>query len=237
MQQNYNYALKQVLLSEGGYTNDPQDKGGPTNFGITLADYCAYINHSGTATDVMNMTQSQAAAIYRSKYWNAVSGDSLPSGVDYCVFDYGVNSGNSRALKVYNEFKSKSPADCINSICDERLAFLKGLPTWNHFGAGWSSRVARVRASSLNLAEQPITSSIPDGSTLDSTVSSYTNVFTTLKDFFKDNIKTNVLPVGAGGAAVAYPNYWPWIIGGAIIAAGLGWLIFYLYERKSNVSN
>ena len=91
---NYNYALEQVLLSEGGYTNDPRDPGGPTNFGITIYDYRAYINHAGTATDVKNMTKAQAAAIYKSKYWDAVNGDNLPSGVDYCVSDYGVlNSG------------------------------------------------------------------------------------------------------------------------------------------------
>lgn len=231
MNQNYDYALKQVLLSEGGYTNDPQDPGGPTNFGITLHDYQSYINKSGTANDVRNMTEVQAATIYKSKYWDVVQGDSLPSGVDYCVFDYGVNSGNSRAINVYNEFKTKSPTDCINAICDERLAFLKGLSTWSHFGAGWSSRVSRVRAGAIQLAQQPSTT--VSVTTVETEVQSVTNIFTTMKDFFKDNFTTNLIPVGAGATAM-FTQDWPYILAGALVASGLIWLAFHLYERNLN---
>jgi lysozyme family protein len=39
-------------------------------------------------------------AIYYEKYWNALSCEDLPAGVDYAVFDYGVNSGIDRAAKV-----------------------------------------------------------------------------------------------------------------------------------------
>jgi lysozyme family protein len=233
MKQNYNYSLQQVLLSEGGYTNDPRDPGGPTNFGITIYDYRAYIDHNGNANDVRNMTQAQAAAIYRSKYWNAVDGDNLPSGVDYCVFDYGVNSGNSRALKVYKEFEDKTPEDCINAICDERLAFLKSLSTWSHFGAGWSSRVARVRSQALQLAAGALNSPTPSIPTIETEVTSVTNIFTTIKQFFKDNFKTNI-PLALGSASAFFTKDWPYILGGAVLVAGLLWLGFYLYERKLN---
>jgi hypothetical protein len=36
---NFNACVDNVLLHEGGYTNDPQGPGGPTNFGITIADW------------------------------------------------------------------------------------------------------------------------------------------------------------------------------------------------------
>lgn len=42
------------------------------------------------------MKVDEAKSIYRSKYWNAMRGDELPTGVDYCVFDYAVNSGTGR---------------------------------------------------------------------------------------------------------------------------------------------
>ena len=42
----------------------------------------------------------------------------------------------------------------IASICDERLAFLTSLKTWPVFGAGWSRRVAEVRADALAMAVQ-----------------------------------------------------------------------------------
>lgn len=206
MKQNYNYALQQVLISEGGYSNDPRDPGGPTNFGITLNDYRSYINPKGTALDVKNMTQAQAAAIYKPKYWDKVNGDSLPSGVDYCVFDYGVNSGVSRAVKVYKSLAPKytNPVDLINAICDQRLAFLKGLGTWSTFGKGWSTRVASVRANSIKLPQGAINATHSTAAT-----------------------------VAVAGAASAYhwSDYWPYILGGTAVAVGLAYLIYYLYRK------
>lgn len=161
MKANYQYALTELLKDEGGYTNDPQDPGGPTNFGITLADYRKYINPKGTATDVQNMTVDQAKSIYKPKYWDAVNGDSLPSGVDYCVFDYGVNSGVSRANRIYAKYSTLDATGAINAICDERLAFLKSLSTWGRFGKGWSNRVANVRNKSIKLAHAGIPANGP----------------------------------------------------------------------------
>lgn len=152
MKQNYDLCLKEVLKSEGGYTNDPADPGGPTNYGITIHDYRSYINPHGTAHDVKEMTVDQAAQIYKTKYWDAVNGDELPSGVDYTVFDYGVNSGVNRANRIHLRFADKTPIETIDAICDERLAFLESLHTWPHFGKGWGSRVAHVRALSKQLA-------------------------------------------------------------------------------------
>ena len=46
------------------------------------------------------MKLDEAKAIYRAKYWNAQRCDELPPGVDYSIFDYGVNSGIGRSGKV-----------------------------------------------------------------------------------------------------------------------------------------
>ena len=35
---NKNKAISTTLKWEGGYTDHPKDPGGPTNFGITIAD-------------------------------------------------------------------------------------------------------------------------------------------------------------------------------------------------------
>jgi lysozyme family protein len=158
MKDNFNLALKEVLKSEGGYSNNIHDPGGPTNFGITIRDYRAYINPNGNAHDVKTMTVDQAGVIYKTKYWDKVNGDRLPSGVDYCVFDYGVNSGNSRANRVYNQKAAviKDVNRLIDAICDERLAFLKGLSTWPYFRKGWTVRVAHVRAFSKELASKVV---------------------------------------------------------------------------------
>ena len=86
---SYDQSLACLLAHEGGYSNYPDDPGGPTNFGITLADYRRYVKAGATAADVRAMSIDEAKAIYRHRYWDAQRCDDLPAGVDYVVFDYG----------------------------------------------------------------------------------------------------------------------------------------------------
>lgn len=173
---NYDEALRRLLKHEGGYTDHPSDPGGPTNFGITIHDYRKHMKPDATAADVRAMRLDEAKRIYRSKYWDAQRCDELPAGVDYAVFDYGVNSGVGRSGKVLRRVlhlndtshavtdgviaaaKARKAADLVAAICDERIAFLKRLRTWPVFGAGWGRRVAEVRAVALTMAKGTPTS-------------------------------------------------------------------------------
>lgn len=154
MKQNYDQCLQLVLKDEGGYSNVPGDNGGPTNFGITLADYRLHINRNGTASDVRHMSLDQAKSIYKAKYWDALSCDTLPSGVDYTCFDYAVNSGLGRPRKALQRFKSLSGTKLIDAINDERVAFLQAIGKGHNaqFMKGWMARVSRVRSVSKQLA-------------------------------------------------------------------------------------
>lgn len=160
---NFERAVKLVLKHEGGYINHPNDPGGPTNFGITLATYRKHVNPAADADDVRRMNIEHAKAIYRKSYWNALGCDQLPSGVDYAIFDYGVNSGTGRAYRVLRAVKEKggSPSQQVNAICNERLSFLKGLGTWKTFGKGWARRVSEVRTVALAMAAETA-SGMPD---------------------------------------------------------------------------
>jgi len=167
---SYDAALARLLVHEGGYTNDSSDPGGPTKFGITIYDYRKYVKPNATAADVRAMKLEEAKAIYRSKYWDAQRCDELPAGIDYAVFDYGVNSGVGRSGKVLRRCVKLADASSavseaviaaaraadaktlIVGICDERLRFLKSLRTWPAFGKGWGRRVAEVKAFALHLA-------------------------------------------------------------------------------------
>ncbi|RAI42618.1 glycoside hydrolase family 108 protein [Rhodoplanes roseus] len=165
----YEEALRRLLVHEGGYCDHPSDPGGPTKYGITIFDYRKYIDARGTAADVRAMTVDQAKAIYRARYWDAQRCDALPAGVDYAVFDYGVNSGVGRSGRVLRRLlglpadghavtdaviaaaAARDPARLVQAICDERLRFLKSLRTWPVFGAGWGRRVAEVRRVALRM--------------------------------------------------------------------------------------
>lgn len=128
------------------------------------------MNASANATDVRAMPLGEAKAIYRARYWSALRCDDLPAGLDYAVFDYGVNSGTARAAKalrrllglaeeggvdaaVLAALRSRDVAQLVTALCDERLAFLQRLRTWPVFGRGWSRRVAEVRATALAMAQ------------------------------------------------------------------------------------
>lgn len=119
----YDDALRRLLVHEGGYSNHPSDPGGPTNFGITIADYRAYVKPDATADDVRNMTVDGAKRIYRKRYWDAQRCDELPAGVDYSVFDYGVNSGIGRSGKVLRRVVGLP--DNTSVVTDQVLAYAR----------------------------------------------------------------------------------------------------------------
>lgn len=217
MRWSYDQCLERVLAHEGGYTNDPRDPGGPTNFGITIYDYRKYVKAGATAADVKRMSLAEAKSIYRSKYWDALSCDDLPAGVDYTVFDYGVNSGIGRAGKVLRRVlglpdanwrvgadviaavKRAESSKVIVAINDERLTFLKSLRAWRAFGVGWGRRVADVKAFSLELARNPATKN----SGHDASVLKVPNLAPASGKGHVSNLRQPLTAVGAGAVVLA----------------------------------
>lgn len=166
MDRNFAKALKLVLHYEGGYVNNAADPGGPTNKGITLANYRRFVKSNGTIADLKAITDQEVAKVYRKQYWDVVKGDDLPDGIDFATFDYGVNSGPQRAIKhlqsvvgatpdgkigpaTLSAIKAIVPQKVIADYCAMRLSFLRGLKTWGTFGKGWEARVNSVRAEAL----------------------------------------------------------------------------------------
>lgn len=162
MKDNFDKCLQTVLRYEGGKVDDPRDPGGRTAYGITQRTYDAWRGKSGK--DVWTITQDEVAAIYKQNYWDKISGDDLPDGVDIATFDFAVNSGVSRAAKYLQStvgvtqdgvIGPKTVLACktyvANQLTDKRLGFLKGLPTWGTFGRGWSNRINDVYAAVRDL--------------------------------------------------------------------------------------
>lgn len=163
MNANFKAALAHVLLSEGGYVNNPKDPGGMTNLGCTKAVWEEFVGHPVSETDMRELTPADVAPLYKRKYWDKVAGDDLPAGLDYCVFDAAINSGPGRAAKWLQEvagvkadgsigpatlkaIDAFSPLEIIAQYNDKRLQFLESLPTFATFGKGWSNRVSSVQS-------------------------------------------------------------------------------------------
>lgn len=175
MKSNYARALPLYLKHEGGFVNHPKDPGGATNKGVTIGTLKRLgidVDGDGDSdiVDLRNLRHQDVERVYKLFYWDAVKGDQLPSGVDYAVGDFGINSGPARAAKHLQKVvgvpqdgdigpktlaavAKMDPQDVVNALCDSRLRFMRGLNTWGTFGKGWSRRVAEVRAVALAWAE------------------------------------------------------------------------------------
>jgi lysozyme family protein len=94
--------IADLIDREGGYVDDPVDRGGPTHMGITLATLQQWrAPLPVTRADVMALTREEATAIYRARYVDgpgfreAIRDDRLLA----LVVDYGVLSGPEAATK------------------------------------------------------------------------------------------------------------------------------------------
>jgi lysozyme family protein len=115
---------------------------------------------------VRAIADSEVAAIYKNLYWDRVSGDNLPDGVDFAVFDFAVNSGVSRAAKYLQAVVGVTQDGQIGpatiqatktyvamAVTNKRLAFMQSLSIWSTFGKGWSARIADVKAQIIALVK------------------------------------------------------------------------------------
>ena len=59
---------------------------------------------------------SDVAPIYKQNYWDRCKCDLLPSGVDLCVFDFGVNAGTGRGARFLQK--------CVGAVADGAIVLI-----------------------------------------------------------------------------------------------------------------
>ena len=173
MADNFEASLKMVLKHEGGFVDHPKDPGGMTNLGVTKAVYDKWIGRESTEEEMRGLTQDDVAPIYKKNYWDKCRCDDLPSGADWSVFDWAVNSGVSRASKALqkiigakadgvigpNTLKAVESADSeviIQQLTEAREDFYKRLSTFDTFGKGWLNRNEKTAMLSLELNQKGV---------------------------------------------------------------------------------
>jgi len=168
MQANYEKCLEAILHHEGGYVNHPKDPGGETNFGVTKKVYDAW----GGTKDMKDLLIEDVAPIYKKNYWHKVKGDSLPNGLDLCIFDFGVNAGPGRAAKYIqtqigtiadggigpntlsklDEYVARAGLEkTITEYQRVRQDYYESLSTFATFGRGWTRRVQETTKMALEM--------------------------------------------------------------------------------------
>lgn len=138
MDVNFDMAFKFAMLFEGYKSEDPDDSGGRTIYGISAK------SHPQTVAALWGLPKEealiQAKEFYRTEYWLASGCDTLPWPEDVVVFDAAVNMGISRAMQF--KVASKSPFDFLM----RRISFYIAISAGKNikFLRGWIRRVLEL---------------------------------------------------------------------------------------------
>lgn len=155
---NFKIALKRVLKHEGGYVNDPKDKGGETNYGITIGTARQF----GYTGSMRSIPMDVVEKIYKARFWDALGCDELADKYGFAfafqLFDAGVNHGVGNAKRmlqravgvvddgVIGKVTRQAIDDNAERLTDlfnaERIAFYTKISSFNHFGRGWMRRMS-----------------------------------------------------------------------------------------------
>jgi len=172
MIKNFDISFEQILKSEGGYAWDKDDLGGETNFGVTKQSWSEYLNRTIQDGEMKALTVDAVKPFYKKVFWDKLCCDSLPDGVDYAVFDFGVNAGAGRSAKFFQKAVGAVPdgaigpatlakvelmnsADILQSFSNQKTAFYNSIvernPTQQKFLKGWLNRVAHVQTAASSM--------------------------------------------------------------------------------------
>ncbi len=188
MADNFPIANKFTAQWEGGLTDHPADRGQITNYGVSLV-FLSGLAESQFNRDVLermgirlpitrnviiNLTEAQAAALFRWQFWDKLNLDSIPLRPAVVLYDAAVNSGPSQSIKLaqrgYNRCVAygqplvvdgiMGPATraamqfadtdkCLTAMLSEREKFFQTIvdnkPSQQAFLKGWLNRVKDLR--------------------------------------------------------------------------------------------
>lgn len=173
---NWQKAFEQMLASEGGFTDDERDKGnslpdgrkGSTMLGVTQFNWEQHVGHQVTHDQMRKLSPADVEPLYKKKYWDVVRADELPSGIDYLVFDMGVNAGPGRSIKIMQTalgvpadggfgpmtmaaVLAADPVKLIEDFSQAKEDFYRSLNDFSVYGTGWLNRVAAVKQKASSM--------------------------------------------------------------------------------------
>lgn len=112
----YLAAFAELIGVEGGFVNDPVDRGGATKYGISLrflkaegafdedgdgiAEFDLDMDGDIDGIDIRNLTIADAKVIYRKFFWDRVEAERLARPLGEMIFDQAVNGGLGSARKL-----------------------------------------------------------------------------------------------------------------------------------------
>lgn len=155
-----------ILKWEGDFANHPNDKGGATNKGITIATFRQYYGKDTTIDDLRNMSNEQWEYIFKAGYWDILKANDIANQAiaNICV-DWAWCSGIRTAIKqvqrllgvaddgiigniTMSAINKADSKDLFNKIKSARLAFVESIvrrdTTQKVFLKGWRNRINSI---------------------------------------------------------------------------------------------
>jgi lysozyme family protein len=138
--------IEEILRVEGAaYTDRPDDRGGPTKYGITLTTFTAWRGQPCTVEQLQGLGEPEAFAIYQHRFVQAPGFGLIGNAeLEGLVVDAGVQHGPVEAIKMLQRalgiladgkmgagtvaaIDTHDPRTLRASICAARIRFYGGL--------------------------------------------------------------------------------------------------------------
>ena len=141
---DFDQSMRLVFANEGYFSNDPNDRGGPTMWGLSTN----FLKSIGDDRDTRSILKEEAVEVYRANFWDPMRGDELPDPLAAMAFDAAVNHGVSGGTKVLQRAVVALGGAVGSSGSDGKLGpdTLDGiLDAWDRFGLVFAGYVLRGR--------------------------------------------------------------------------------------------
>lgn len=154
--------IPKLLRWEGGFVNDPDDAGGATNKGVTIATFRKFYGEDATIEQLKRITDDQWMHIFKVGYWDKYKADDIKdqSIANLCV-DWLYNSGITAIKRVQKivgvvddgivgpktieAINTKASRSLFYQIRAARIAFVETIarnkPSQRKFLQGWKNRI------------------------------------------------------------------------------------------------
>jgi len=167
--------IDDLISREGGYVNHPDDKGGPTKFGITAATLGSYLGtvSPASADQVAHLSREQAKEIYWNQYIQAPGFNEIGDlGLQEVLIDPAVHSGPRTAIRWLQKaldletdgviglitlaaIARSNPRNLSVQILLQRLEYIGEIISNNQrqavFASGWIRRISELVGKRLSL--------------------------------------------------------------------------------------
>lgn len=160
-----------ILSWEGGFVNDPDDKGGATNKGVTIATYRHVFGQYKTVDDLKHITDAEWLTIFKKYFWDKWKADQIKDqSIANLLVDWVWTSGKygitipqkamgltadgivgPKTLRAINGYYNQH--ELFTFLWKQRLAYFKRIATGQQrkFLKGWLNRLNGIKYGKLTL--------------------------------------------------------------------------------------